>query len=102
MAEVVTLVTGVIPAGREGEIVDPYREALTEGPPPDLEETFLLRGDAGEIGILSVWHRRADLDAMLASGEEPFARRLIRGAGGMPEVRIFEIVSRATSTADDL
>jgi hypothetical protein len=28
-----------------------------------------------------VWQRRADLDAMLASGEEPFARRLIRSAG---------------------
>ncbi len=75
MAEVVTIVTGAIPAGREHEVVDPYREAL------------------------SVWHRRADLEAMLASGEEPFARRLIRGAGGTPDVRIYDIVHRAATTS---
>jgi len=34
---------------------------------------------------------------MLASGEEPFARRLIRAAGGSPEVAIYEVVHRATS-----
>lgn len=50
------------------------------------------------MAILSVWHRRADLDAMLASGEEPFARRLIHSAGGTPQVAIYEIVVRATSS----
>lgn len=73
MAEAVTMVSGRIPAGRADEVTARYREALKEGPPPDLEETFLLRGDAGDMAILSVWHRRADLDAMLASGEEPVA-----------------------------
>lgn len=97
MAEVVTIVTGVIAPDRAHEVTDPYQEALRDGPPPALEETFLLRGEGGRMGILSVWHRRADLDAMLASGEEPFARRLIRGAGGTPAVAIHEIVYRATS-----
>lgn len=46
MAEVVTFVTGHIQTDRVGEIVSPYREALKNGPPPDLEETFLLTGDA--------------------------------------------------------
>jgi hypothetical protein len=97
MAEVVTLVSGRIQSDRVAEVTDPYREALKNGPPPDLEETFLLAGDAGQVAILTVWHRRADLDAMLASGEEPFARRLIRSAGATPEVSIYEIVIRATS-----
>ncbi|MGH2489739.1 MAG: hypothetical protein ACRDFR_09015 [Candidatus Limnocylindria bacterium] len=96
MAEVVTLVTGRIPAERVDEVTDPYRQALKDGPPPTLEETFLLRHEGEEIGILSVWRRCIDLDDMLASGEEPFARRLIREAGGTPEVKIYEIVSRAT------
>lgn len=65
--------------------------------PPDRDETFLLTGDAGQVTTLSVWRRRADLDAMRASGEEPFARRLIRSAGATPEVSIYEIVIRATS-----
>jgi len=100
MAEVVTLVTGRVRAERVDEVTDPYRQALRDGPPPDLEETFLLRREGEEeIGILSVWHRRADLDAMLASGEGPFARRLIRSAGGTPEVRIYEIVSRAAGVS---
>lgn len=97
MAEVVTFVTGHIQPDRVAEVVGPYQEALKNGPPPDLEETFLLTGDAGQVAILSVWHRRADLDAMLASGEEPFTRRLIRSAGGTPQVAIYEIVVRATS-----
>lgn len=99
MAEVVTLVSGLIEPGRAHEVLDPYREALQQGPPPEIEETFLLKGDGDQMAILSVWHRRADLDAMLASGQEPFARRLIRSAGGTPEVAIYEVVVRATGAA---
>ncbi len=99
MAEIVTVVTGSIARDRVSEVVDPYREALKDGPPPALEETFLLQGDGGQMAIVSLWHRRADLDDMLASGEEPFARRLIRGAGGTPEVAIYEIVARAARSA---
>lgn len=101
MAEVVTLVSGLIEPGRAHEVLDPYREALKQGPPPDIEETFLLKGDANQMAILSVWHRQADLDAMLASGQEPFARRLIRGAGGNPEVAIYEVVVRAAGAAGE-
>ena len=96
MAEVVTLVTGIIAPERVAEVDGPYREGLRDGPPPDLEETFLLQGADGQMAILSVWHRRADLNAMLASGEEPFARRLIREAGGTPQVAVYEIAYRAT------
>ncbi len=95
MAEAVTIVRGVIAPDRNHEVADRYREAVKDGPPPTLEETFLLQADGGEIAIVSVWHRRADLDALLASGEEPLARRLVRGAGGTPEVTIYEIVARA-------
>lgn len=98
MAEVVTLVTGDVEPDRVAEVAETYRKALEGGTPPDLEETFLLAGAAGQVGVLSVWHRRADLDAMLASGEEPFARRLIRSAGGTPEVTVYEIMVRATSS----
>ncbi len=98
MAEVVTLVTGYVEPDTIPEVTATSRKALEGGTPPDLEETFLLSGAAGQVGVLSVWHRRADLDAMLASGEEPFARRLIRSAGGTPEVAVYDIVVRATSS----
>jgi hypothetical protein len=95
MAEVVTMVSGTIDPDRSDEVLGTYREALRDGPPPDIAETFLLREEGDRLSVLSVWHRRADLEAMLASGEEPFARRLIRGAGGTPEVRILEILHHA-------
>ncbi len=96
MSAVVTIVTGRISPDRDHEVADPYREALKDGPPPDLEETLLLQGDVGQLTILSVWPRREDLDAMLVSGEEPFARRLIRAAGGTPEATIYEVLVRST------
>ena len=99
MAEVVTIVSGIVARERANQVIEPYRDALKEGLPPTLEETFLVMGEADQMAIVSVWYRRADLEAMLASGEEPFARRLIRGAGGTPEVRIYEIVARATNNS---
>jgi len=95
MGAVVTMVRGQVPPERVHEVADPYREALKDGPPPDLEQTFLLQGDDGKLAIMSVWHRREDLEAMLASGEEPFARRLIRSAGGTPEVAIYDVLVRS-------
>lgn len=100
MAEVVTLVTGQIPPGRTEELAKAYQALVQDGLPPTLDETFLLRADSGQMAILSVWRRRADLDAMLATGDEPPARRLIREAGGTPEATFYGIVHRATNRSD--
>jgi hypothetical protein len=99
VAEVVTIVTGVVPTERIHEVVDPYQAALKDGPPPAIEQTLLLRHDGGQIAILTMWRRRADLDALLSSDEEPFARRLIREAGGTPEVSMYEVVGQAKAWA---
>jgi heme-degrading monooxygenase HmoA len=97
MANVVSLVRGIVPAERTDDLERAYTQALRDGPPPAIEETFLLKADGGQVAILSVWRGRADLDAMLASGEEPFARRLIRTAGGTPEATIYEVVARSSA-----
>lgn len=57
------------------------------------------RAGDDRIGILSLWHRRADLDALLASGEEPPARRLIREHGGDPEATFWEVALRGSAVA---
>ncbi|NJD28270.1 MAG: hypothetical protein FIA92_08225 [Chloroflexi bacterium] len=97
MAEVVSIVTGTVSSDGLQQVADAYRSGLSEGPPPEIEETFLLEADGGRVAILSVWHRRSGLEAMIASGEEPFARRVIREAGGSPEVTVYRIVQRAGS-----
>ena len=99
MAEIVTIVSSVIAPERLADIEQPYREAIEGGLPPGLTETFLLRGEDGRVTIVSVWATRADLDAMRATGQEPLARRLIREAGGTPEVGIHEVVVRAAHSS---
>jgi heme-degrading monooxygenase HmoA len=94
MAETVTIVSGVIAPERQTEVEGPYRAAIAGGLPPGLTDTMLLRGEDGRVTIVSVWATRADLDAMRASGNEPLARRLIREAGGTPEVGIHEVLAR--------
>lgn len=97
MAEVVTHVTGVVQPDGAHQIAEAYRAAVAEGLGPAIEETFLLGADGGRVTIVTVWRRRADLEAMLASGDEPLARRLIREAGGTPGVTVYRIVERAVN-----
>ena len=92
MGAVVTRVSGRVAAERQAEVSGPYAEAVAAGPPPGIDQTMLLR-DGDEVSILTVWSRREDLEATMTSDEEPFARRLIRQAGGTPAVRIFEVVA---------
>jgi hypothetical protein len=95
LAETVTLVTGRVDPDRHAAVVRQYEEGTAQGLPTALEETFLLRNpDCDQLAIMTVWATRQELDAMLATGEEPFARRLIRTAGGTPEVHIFDVVLR--------
>lgn len=49
------------------------------------------------MAILTVWHRCADLDVMLALARS-HSQVVIRGAGGNPQVAVFEIVPRPTGT----
>jgi hypothetical protein len=92
---VLSLVSAPIAPERLAEVEGPYREALAAGPPPGIRQTFLLVGDDGTVGIATVWNSREDLDAMRSSGEEPLARRLLREAGGTPDVKFFDVAAEA-------
>jgi hypothetical protein len=84
-------VSAHVSADRRDEVLRPYSEAIAGGLPPEIRQTFLLVGEDDTIAVATVWNSREDLDAMLASGEEPFARRLLREAGGKPEATFFDI-----------
>jgi hypothetical protein len=91
MASVVTMVSAKIAPERVPEVTGPFSAAVRAGL-PERRQTTLLRGDGDIWRIVTVWRSREDLDAYLASVDEPFARRLFRKAGGTPEVDIFEVV----------
>lgn len=99
MDPVVTVVSGRVPAERQESVANRYREELARGLPPGIVQTMLYRAD-DELSILTVWRTREDLEAMIAVGDEPFARRLIREAGGAPVVRVLDLLAGARNDRD--
>jgi len=92
---VLSVVSAHIPSERRDDVVRRYSDQVAGGLPPAIRQTLLVSGDDGEMAVLTLWRSREDLDAMLASGEEPFARRLLREAGGRPEATFFDVAVEA-------
>ncbi len=92
MANVITMVSARIPAARVPDLTGAFSQAVRAGLPGQRRQTFLLRGEGDLWRIVTVWRSREDLDAYLASVDEPFARRLLRDAGGTPEADVFDVI----------
>jgi hypothetical protein len=100
MARVVTFVTGRVPPAQRAKVIREYEEAVRDGPPASIELTLLLEDDA-ELAVLSIWRSPDALEQMRASGEEPFARRLLREAGATPSVRVLGVVAEGRHARGD-
>jgi heme-degrading monooxygenase HmoA len=92
-----SLVSAQIAPERQAEVAEAYRSMVETDLPPVIRETFLLVADDGTVAIATVWNSREALDAVRSGPEEPFARRVLREAGGDPEARFFDIVAEAAS-----
>ena len=97
MSQVITHVQGTVEPDRVTEVRAEYEAALAPGLPPGLMETFLAQSEPGHIAIITVWASQGDLDTMIASGQEPLARRLIREAGGLPELTVLTVIATSRS-----
>jgi hypothetical protein len=96
VAPILSFVRGVVPAAAVGDVVERYRAGLADERPEGLEASWLLRGADGTVAVATLWRDPAALDALRASGEEPFARRLIREAGGSPSAEFFDVLESAS------
>ena len=94
---VLSFVSASVSTDRRDEVVRPYTEAVAGELGPGVRQTFLLVGEDDTMAVATVWHSREDLDAYIASVEEPLARRILREAGGQPDVRFFDIQVEAQS-----
>jgi hypothetical protein len=94
---VLSLISARIAPERQAEVAQSYRSMVETDLPPVIRETFLLAADDGTVAIATVWTSREALDAVRLGPEEPFARRVLREAGGDPEAQFFEIVAEAVS-----
>jgi len=100
MGSVVTWARGHIEPERQAEVVEPYRAMIDGNLPPEIVATMLLR-NGDEMNIVTTWASADDLQALIASGSEPFARRVIREAGGEPTVTVFEVLARFPTLAPE-
>ena len=91
MAMALSIVRGEVDPSRLEALVAAYVAGIRAGTPPAIVATYLATGDGTSVAILTLWRDRSDLQAMATSGEEPFARRLIREAGGEPVVEFLDV-----------
>ena len=94
---VLSLVSARIAPERQAQVAETYRETIDADLPSVIRETFLLAADDGTVAIATIWKSREALDAVRLATEEPFARRVLREAGGDPQAQFFEIIAEAAS-----
>jgi heme-degrading monooxygenase HmoA len=92
---VLSLVSATIAPERQDEVRRVYAETVGQGLPPGIRETYLLVADDGTTAIATVWQSREALEAMRSLPEEPFARRVLREAGGDPVAQFFDVAAEA-------
>jgi hypothetical protein len=88
-----SLVSAVIAPERQAEITETYERMVESDLPPTIRETFLLVSDDGTVAIATIWNSREALEAVRRGPDEPFARRVLREAGGDPKAVFFDVVA---------
>ena len=94
---VLSFVSARVSADRRDEVIRPYTDAVAGDLGAGVRQTFLLVGEDDTMAVATVWSSREDLDSYIASVDEPLARRILREAGGEPQVRFFDIQVEAQS-----
>jgi heme-degrading monooxygenase HmoA len=88
---VLTMVTATVPPGSVAKLLATYR-SVTSVLPPELLQTFLLRGEANEWSIASVWRSREQLEQYRRSVKTQPAIEMLHAAGGDPSIIAFDVV----------
>jgi len=88
---IVTVVDATVPAAREAELLEGYRQ-MSESPKPEgLLRSELLRGQEGAWRIQTTWRDRESLMALRQSGVRPAALDLLDGLGAEHSHAVFTI-----------
>jgi heme-degrading monooxygenase HmoA len=92
---VVSFVRAQIEPERREEVRRAYAQMVQRDLPPAIRKTYLLATEDGTVAIATVWRSREDLDVVRSGPEEPFARRVLREAGGDPRAEFFDVLEEA-------
>ena len=88
---IITAVDAVVPANREAELIEGFRQMTRATTPDGLIRSELLRGQEGRWRIQTTWRDREAVIALRASGEAPAAMRLLDGVGATHTHAVFTV-----------
>ena len=88
---VMTILNAAVQPERVGDLERTYRQGTTDLP-PEIVETFLVRGGGSYFRIVTVWSSRAALDAMRSSGVTPRGVQIFQSVGATPELAVLDVV----------
>ena len=95
---VMTILEAQVAEDKAGTLERAYRDGTVEVP-ADIVETFLVRDSSQPalFRIVTVWSSREALDTMRASGGTPKGVQIFEAAGGVPTLRVFDVLVHRTS-----
>jgi hypothetical protein len=94
---VLTMVKATVPPESVAKLIATYRSA-TSVLPSELLQTFLLRGEANEWSIVSMWRSREQLEQYRRSVKTQPAIEMFHAAGGDPSILTFDVVHQMRSS----
>ncbi len=89
---VLSVTSATVPPESEAAVIDAYRVATSTLPHMVLR-TFLVKGDAGDWQIITLWRSREQLEEYRRSVDTPAGIKIFRDAGAEPTVRVFEVAA---------
>ena len=94
---VLTVVSATVDPAQEEHLAAAYQAVLDADVPDGLVASALLRGDANQWQITTLWRDRAALGAMRARmrarPELPAAPRVFREVGAEPTLAVFDVIN---------
>ena len=93
---VLSVTSATVPAESEAAIVEAFR-AVTSQLPHMVLHTSLVRGEANEWRIVTLWRSRDQLEEYRRSVQTPAAIKIFQDAGARPTVAVLDVVHEAAT-----
>lgn len=93
---VLSVTSATLPPAAEARVTEAYRTATAKLPHMVIT-TALVRGEANEWRIVTVWRSREQLEEYRRSVDTPAAVAIFREAGAEPAVAVYDVVHEAAT-----
>lgn len=92
--QVLSVTSATVPPESEPAVTEAYR-AVTTRLPHMVLHTVLVRGEANEWRIITLWRSREQLEEYRRSVGTPAAVKIFQDAGAEPTVTVLDVVHQA-------